>query len=677
MKLFFFLILTTSCFACGPWIPETYVLRNDDVFYAPPKVGFGAELRYLIPEKVPYSKLSNEPADLIDELSITLKGQALSEERQNAIIAAYRTFCETLDAAKKDLALQGFPHNQSKANVQRVRSDQEKAYAKEVFASLEVPDDLPLEFNHYFKGALAYHCLQYDEARMHWQALLALPTEDRPFYSVMAAYMLGRIGGKKAASYYQLVRKFVDQGFSDFQGLAAASYGWEAHHYLYSPYQSVERAERYQLAVDLYLKQWASGYSNAEISLAITAREIFEHVNDKELGVLMRNRSTRAILTTYLLTKCSEDQADTYRERLRAALPAPGELYVEEAGRFALLDYQQNNLSAVSLWLDYADPEDALALWVRSKLLLRNGKIDEGRTLMVTLTREFSKKDPDWRRVNTKRAWSELGLLMLQKQRFIEAADCFVNADSWGDYAYVLERVFSTEELIDWAQRQNPNLNDEDSNEFCHATRALTARRLMREGHFEEALGFFDAEVHKNAVQYIEAMRIASDSTLDPELRAQYYWEAARLMYTYGMSLIGSELAPDFAWHNGNYTWPNVAKKRMTAIYAEGYQINKMSWEERKRAAATAIRPNKRFHYRYRAARIAELAAGLLPNNNENAARIYHVAGGWLRLRDPDEADRFYKQLVVRCPETELGRAGSIVNWFPKVDPDTIKPFLD
>ena len=104
MKRFFFLILTNSCFACGPWIPETYVLRNDDVFYAPPRVGFGAELRYLIPEKVPYNKVFNEPADTVDMLSITLKSQALSEERQNAIIAAYRIFCEALDTAKKDLA---------------------------------------------------------------------------------------------------------------------------------------------------------------------------------------------------------------------------------------------------------------------------------------------------------------------------------------------------------------------------------------------------------------------------------------------------------------------------------------------------------------------------------------------------------------------------------------------
>ena len=71
------------------------------------------------------------------------------------------------------------------------------------------------------------------------------------------------------------------------------------------------------------------------------------------------------------------------------------------------------------------------------------------------------------------------------------------------------------------------------------------------------------------------------------------------------------------------------------------------------------------------------MAAGLLPNNDENAARIYCLAGEWLRLRDPEAADRCYKLLVVRCPETELGAAAAKVNWFPEVDLALFEPFAE
>jgi hypothetical protein len=89
----------------------------------------------------------------------------------------------------------------------------------------------------------------------------------------------------------------------------------------------------------------------------------------------------------------------------------------------------------------------------------------------------------------------------------------------------------------------------------------------------------------------------------------------------------------------------------------------------------SGILPNKRFHYRYRAVRLAELAAGLLPNNDEQAARIYCVAGSGIQQRDPAEADRLYQQLVVRCPATTLGQAASAAHWFPQLKLAAVEPF--
>ncbi|HEX6861977.1 MAG TPA: hypothetical protein VF414_04125, partial [Thermoanaerobaculia bacterium] len=77
--------------------------------------------------------------------------------------------------------------------------------------------------------------------------------------------------------------------------------------------------------------------------------------------------------------------------------------------------------------------------------------------------------------------------------------------------------------------------------------------------------------------------------------------------------------------------------------------------------------PWKRFHYRYRAADLAWEAAGLLPAGEEKAGMLA-TAGSWLGARDPQAAQRFYKQLVRCCGNTELGREADELRWFPEAD---------
>ena len=84
-----FHLSVTSALACGPWIPEAYVLRNDDVFYAPPEVGFAAELKYLIPEGVPHAAVLDEVLTPEAELAGALAKTELSSmefERDRACI---------------------------------------------------------------------------------------------------------------------------------------------------------------------------------------------------------------------------------------------------------------------------------------------------------------------------------------------------------------------------------------------------------------------------------------------------------------------------------------------------------------------------------------------------------------------------------------------------------------
>lgn len=676
LSLFCAALFVSTSFACGPWLPASYVSRNDEVFYAPPRVGFSAEIKHLLPDSVPHAAVFEDDEiaikSAVQELQEALKHLPLSDAERDLLIQEYRTFRSQLTTVKQFLDRQPFKYYEPPVDVPALDA------ALSLLNELEVPDGLPKEFEFYLKGALAFYRYDISTARSHWQAVLDLPKESRHFRSVMAAFMIARTGGGQVPETYQRVRQLVNEGYADAQGLAAASYGREARYYLYSADCHLTPSVRYQRAIDLYFKQWQSGYSNAIHSLKITAREAWEDRDSSVVEDLAAVAQSRAVLLAYVLTNYDAQLADK-RRRMLSALPDAKAITMKEAGRFALLEYQHNELATAKLWLSYADPQDALALWVRSKLLLRDGKINEGRTLMLALTDEIEAKGNDWQRLDTKRAWAELGLLMLREERYVQAAEYFEKSESWEDLAYVLERLLDTDSLMAFARAhtvKNPTLDFYDGTGVA----ALTARRLMREAQFESALEFFDAEIRSNAEDYVMTMRAASDAANDPDERAQQYWKAAKLMRHQGITLFGTELEPDFAWFDGSFEWGSTSAARLHnnyAPYAYGpkRQLNTVSNDERDRLKNTAVLPNKRFHYRYRAAQLAEWSAGLLPNDSEDAALIYTIAGNWLKLRDPQAADRLYKLLVVRCPNTALGQSARATHWLPQLPDESFEPF--
>jgi hypothetical protein len=97
------------------------------------------------------------------------------------------------------------------------------------------------------------------------------------------------------------------------------------------------------------------------------------------------------------------------------------------------------------------------------------------------------------------------------------------------------------------------------------------------------------------------------------------------------------------------------------------------SADEGRRIAEHQPKPNERFHYRYYAAELAWEATQLLPNNDENTAYILWTAGSWLKARNPQFADRFYKALVRRCRRTSLGAEADRIRWFPKEIPGAVE----
>ena len=126
------------------------------------------------------------------------------------------------------------------------------------------------------------------------------------------------------------------------------------------------------------------------------------------------------------------------------------------------------------------------------------------------------------------------------------------------------------------------------------------------------------------------------------------------------MTLMGAELEPDFAIWDGGFSGYGAAEER-AKLEPGPFSVTK---EEGERLGTLTV-PLKRFSYRYRAADLAWWAAALLPNDSEETATILMTAGGWLKSRDPVEANRFYQALVIRCGKTKLGKAAADRHWFP------------
>lgn len=77
-------------------------------------------------------------------------------------------------------------------------------------------------------------------------------------------------------------------------------------------------------------------------------------------------------------------------------------------------------------------------------------------------------------------------------------------------------------------------------------------------------------------------------------------------------------------------------------------------------------KPTERFHYKLHAADLVWQASLLMPDDHEALDEILCIAGSWIRYKQPQEADRFFKALVRRCRNTDLGTETNALKWFPK-----------
>lgn len=221
-------------------------------------------------------------------------------------------------------------------------------------------------------------------------------------------------------------------------------------------------------------------------------------------------------------------------------------------------------------------------------------------------------------------------------------------------------------------------------------------------------------EIYKRFLSdYLKFIARGKDKKLSPDQRALAFYNAFKIMRLQGMTLCGTEMQPDNSRYGGqfgaglgfmackkcsykpgsgiwriceehrrvenrdgylglgfyvcpkkcSYDW-DTDKWTLCSEHAQeaakGVLIGLEAWTDQ-----TKIPDYWRFHYRYRAAKIA-LAAGKLARDRELKALINYSAGNMLANRSPQEANIFYKRLVIHGRGTKLAAAADEKRWFPK-----------
>jgi hypothetical protein len=327
---------------------------------------------------------------------------------------------------------------------------------------------------------------------------------------------------------------------------------------------------------------------------------------------------------------------------------------------------------------------------LQAKLLFREGKTNQAGARLEAIARFFpvgrsgtnapmELKDNltvSWRNIPAgNQILAELGVFYLARGRYLESLDHFMLAGFWPDAAYVAERVLTVDELktyVDshWSVLSDDALDHPNTDPVTEAQpdprkaiRYLLARRLTRDLRGNEAREYYPAEWQPPFDALVEALTNGWNEALPAGVRAAALFTAAQITRTNGMELIGTELWPDWHVSAGDLITYSAELRTNASL-----KVVPASRDELRRAQAHRPDPEERFHYRYQAAFLGLEAAKLMPNNSDETAWVLCISGSWLKARDPQTADIFYKTLVRRCRRTVLGEAADRLRWFPRTD---------
>ena len=687
------LLAVPLLWACGPYLPN-WILGSDEILFETFKGTFTDELTRLQPSwsRPPFAAV---PAQ--DDAA----GEALQADKLDLEQYLEDQQVFTLDRVRIVNSLVEFRAGLAKARAAReelLRSGENRD--RPLPSGLKVPEGLSPELADYLEGAIAYHENRPKDAVRIWEKLLRRPRDQRQRRSTWAAFMIGRTflesDPDRARQWFQRTRELAMEAYDDRLGLAASSLGWEALLEL--------RRERWASALELYDQQARAEDPRAVASLRFTCAAILKK-GPGALADVAGDPEARGIFTAWIVSRETEDGAAWLQ-----ALEAADVRDAAGADRFAWAAYLAGDFARAAAWLERAKeqkPPSPIAKWVRARLLLRNGKLDEARALLAEAAHELGNLHLDMEEANEvvfqtgevraapQRAAGEEAVIRVVQKDYARALDEFLRAGYWMDAAYLAEQVLTAGELkayvdatwpADLAEKYQPPQGEDawepllvggyvqpEPARLARELRYLLGRRLAREGRRREAAAYLPAPLRPLVERldgHVEAGRDAKRPAAD---RGRQLFRAACITREAGMSLTGTEVEPDWTLMDGAY---DVGA--MTFGSRDDRQENRVARatpDETARWERNRARPWKRFHYRYRAADLAWEAAALLPAGNEKAGMLA-TAGNWIEARDPQAAQRFFKELVGCCGSTDLGRKAAERRWLPEANtcPTTKSP---
>lgn len=389
-------------------------------------------------------------------------------------------------------------------------------------------------------------------------------------------------------------------------------------------------------------------------------------------------------------------------QRLVKAISQNGVQPVAGADRLAALAYRLGDYRLAQALVD--KQPGVLASWVRAKLALRRGDSNAAVQAYAEAAQGFPTLDASVEPAEAERLKAEQGVLSLSRGDYLQALDQFYKSGYAEDLYYVAERVLTLEELKAYVDEHVPaspipskpvdfaRFNAEQFSTWrgqqadlaftqADQLRSLLARRMVRQGQIDQALGYFpedgdprnteigyDYETNKSTLTVMTPRGWAKaygDARHDGESdwfasdRAEAWFIAANLARQHGLEIMGYQQGPDFAEFGGAYTYgtgraswqgspddstpvPRDTPAQRAAADLPGPLVTA---DERQRYAASEARPAQTFHYRYVAVALAEKAADNLPARSQAFAAVLCRAASFVQ-NDQPRANAVYQRYV-------------------------------
>lgn len=684
------IFLMSHAQACGPFFSPILVMNREANLLALPEGDAYFEINKLLPKK--------EFAFVADETtavsSVELVG--LSEKE----IALLKTMRTTGDAVSAYEAGKGLP--------EAIRLYTAAAIAYNAAIAPRVVDGTSITASDYEKTSdaaltdnapttnadssaqttnseVADNNIKF--AHEHFLAIFSLPETEQKKRAVWAAYMLGKMASydnnlAQAVEYFSKARALAASGSKDDLGLAVSSYGEEARLYyliatekLGAP-NNLSVQDAYRKAIYLYAQQASYGSGSAYESLHITVEYLLQ--DSDVIAPLMQDPLIQSIVFSYVFSGYFNDQT---RLRLFALLDDKKIEHISNRDIIAAFAYRAGRYDLAASYAE--NPTTPLAQWVNAKLALQKGDQSKALTAYAEAVKAFPtsevwtlaagfNRDNDFGyevspycSVNV-----EMGLLQLNRNEYVQALNYLYagSKDYWMDTAYVAERIVTTDELKAFVEQHVPAPSQADIDKAkstytilpAKNLRNLLARRLMRDKRYDESFVFFtDADIRKKAQDYAGYLQKAQSSFWPNTFKGEALYKASLLARFDGMELMGYEGAPDFSAWEGTYEY-GTPENILTG--------KNISAGEKARFTASAVKPDKRFHYRFIAADLANQSANFLPPRSQAFAAVLCEGTHYLLARYPEDVQPLYRRYIKEgayvpwafgqdCPEPEFKRA--------------------